>query len=1327
MRYTQMFATVAAVMAALVSLAGAFSVLSESPSIKTRLGVDPGGNYTIIEGNTLYTVRCDSSDFGRVQSLDIDFPDGGTGRFNISCGTPVNRFKLTQIGWVPAEAVLGTVEQCSVIGSQGVTGKRVHHKSSDDGFHVTSRGLSVSMTRRPHHWYKDADDDTLRKSSLKRSMRPMWSPLGIVLNPIGSAAAAIAGAMGMGGSGDCPRCDKLQRGLDRANNRVRRYQRETQEAMTNFMGSLNDVQAGQADLSRQLGEGLSNNLEATNGLILASLEQANMTGRLAEQDLKQSKQLDRVFSTINQNQANTDMAIGNLTAQIAAATGATELAIRRAVNYTNEGLFLMRTTLDTFTNVTNDRLNNYDRMFGELSNSLTTVYATIKEVQQHNQDRADFSRAIHSLMGTLEDQGYEVFVKSRGVAPFDDTSDFPYLSVSQVSMAWVTSSTAFKVRFNYNCGTRFLLDRAELQHDPASIARGLGPDDCDPNDADTCTCWISVSASRCPKHLSYSFGSPPAFDSFANASALSTTFCSGSIVTSSSDIMSIGTLDTFWLNGSYAPCAAAPMAGTAYAVTELLMAKRALTYNDPGLCVASVFSLDRAVAPPIGAPVNPYLALFNMFRMQRALANSKLDLLEKRYHGLVPSGITFEAEPFTRRPHPDDPEVMVNAACIKAHFAAYRDLLPLYRMTAFASETAVTSTVERFLPGGGRTVSAATVRSVVLSAPLDNLLPVSGKLVVGDPAATDVIYDVPDADVSAGGVATSNAGAIGYVVSTNASLLMSQNAWVDNFGDVFHAPSAVTAPEQYMIAINGSTHTCILPRTANSGTLCEFRDNYLLTSTTINGTKYVLASQRGGFYQATINKPDGDLSMMFQSTCPTLTYGEATPAGVTVVLSVTSQLAAAVDARLYVEAANELCLSYQTDALVTPGSSASVLIPACEFGGNVSVTVGRLTATGYEMCPGAPLDVTAPTPEYLVTAGIATTGHTVSVASVNIDQAQVATQAAMLEIARFQGDTLVLLVDVFATMNIPVPEEAIALLEQSLFGIRDSIDAGVISTILSRRQPITTNFTEASNATYTQYDDQRDRALAYLVNATERVNRGRDIVTNFTFNYERQRALNAELYNYTVTVLEAQRRLFEAEDSLNNITGLNFRALRNALRSRDAFDLGDVFGAALGGVEGAVGLAEDIVKGGINVVEDAANLAVDGVKGVANEARDLARAAGGLLNNATGGIFGMFGNLVDIFLVIGAIVLAKFLYDKYQAGKDPHEFDRKVQEALIRMGMTVLKPVPPPPVAVAATAAAAASTATSPATEVTTSGPYSDSYGGWTYPAARVGRQYTRV
>ncbi len=1257
-------AVAALVLLALFAVAVGFQIVSESPSIETRLVTDGPDTYTVVQGQTLYTVQCDSSDFGQTRSYSLTHPDGVPGRFNVTCGTPVNRFKLTRVGYVPADAILGTIEQCTVIGSSGTGSKRLKTDHTPTQLQWTVAGNTIRISKRPHYYY--TPDHPEHPSQKSRAVKPMFGfrdAAYFVVNPQG----AIANALGLGGGGgDCPSCASKDE-LDRLNTQVRRNQASNMRAMSNFMNQLNDVQTGQAALSQQLGAAITANVDATNGLIASAIDQINLTARLADFEVQQGRQLDAKFSETAASIGVVSTAVTNLTAQVSGLSNAVDAGIRASFNYTQAAVDAVRLTLNGYQNVTSDRINNHDRMLNDLAATIQTMNSVMMDMQRRDRDRARFTRSIHALLDSLEDDGWVPFLKSRGVPPSNDTSAFPYLNIAQVSLSWVSSSTAFKVRMTYNCGTRYLLGRADLQSDSVTILRTLGPSDCNTADPDTCTCWIEANSQRCTKLGSYNFTSTTGFNNFVNASALGGTYCSGAVTTVNSEILTSGALEAYWLNGSYAPCASVPVAGTGYAVTELVIGKRVITYNDPGLCVTNVFTADRAMAPPLGAPLNPFMGLINFMRMQRALAMNRLDVLELRYHGLVPDGVTFELIPFTRRPHPDNSSIIVNAACTVAHISAYKDALPLYRMTAFATTTTVTSTTERFLPSG--TVSeAASVKSVVLSTPLENLLPVSGKLVVGNPAATDTIYDIPEEDVSAGSVADSNAGAVGYVTNTNVSLLTDQNTWIENFGDVFDARKAVTAPEQYSVSINGTTQTCVLSRPTSGGTLCEMRDNYLLTSATINGTVFVLASQRGGFYQAVISKPDGDLSTLIQSTCPTLTYGEITPAGVTVVMSVNSQLSAAVDARVDVEPTN--CPGYSLPVTITPGTSSSVFIEACGLGGNTTMTVARLGLSGYENCPGEPFDVTSPTSDVFVAKGIATTGHAVTVSTVNIDAAQVATQKAALDIAAIQADTLVAIVDVFTGLGIPLAEESLQALERRLLAIRNSINAGAIDDILGSNPPITTDFEAAANESLARFNQQKNQTLSRLDNVTDALANARGILANFSVTLEAQLEAIQELRNLSEIYANATRLLYESEDARANATARTLAGLARALREGDDSFFDDIFGGIPGVVSGVTRFAEDVVKGGIGVVKDTVNLGVDAVKAVANEAKDI---AGGV----TGGVFGAFSGMVDALITIAIVAVVvkggMILYESRNPMPSQSEIQR-VSRILDELGVSHTRP-----------------------------------------------------
>jgi hypothetical protein len=1278
---------VAAVVLVLVVRAGGFQIISESPSIETRVVTDGPDRYTVIEGQTLYTVQCDSSDFGQTRSYSLTHPDGVPGRFNVTCGVPVNRFKLARIGYVPADAVLGTIEQCNVIGSSNTESKRIKTHHTDNELRWTAGGATIKITKRPSHYYRDDSGDTpfRRRSSKSRAPEPMF--LGSVVGAIAGGLGAIGNAFGLGGGGgDCPSCASKSE-LDRLNSQVRRNQASTMRAMTDFMGQLNDVQTGQATLTQQLGAGLTANLDATNGLIAAALDQINMTSRLAEFEVQQGRQLDTKFAETSASIGIVSTAVGNLSVQVSALSNSVDAGVRASFNYTQTAVNAVHSALAGHQNITSDRINNHDRMLGDLAATVQTMNSVMMDMQRKDRDRAKFNRAVHTLLDSLEDDGWVPFLKSRGTPPSDDTSAFPYLNIAQVAVAWVSSSTAYKLRLTYNCGTRYLLDRADLQSDSVTVLRTLGPSTCNTADPDSCTCWVEANSQRCTKLGSYNFTSTTGFNNFVNATALGGTYCSGAVTTVNSEILTSGALEAYWLNGSYAPCASVPVATTGYAVTELVIGKRITTHNDPGLCVSGVFTADRALGPPAGAPVNPFMGVLSFMRMQRALAMTRLDVLELRYHGLVPDGITFETIPFTRRPHPDNASVIVNAACTVAHVSAYKDALPLYRMTAFATTTTVTSTTERFLANGSTVVGAASVKSVLLSTPLANLLPVSGKLVVGNPAAVDTIYDVPDADISAGSVSESNAGAVGYIMNTNISLLADQNAWIAEYGNVYDARKAVTAPEQYAVSINGTNSACVLSRPPGTGSLCDLRDNYMLASSTVNGTVYILASQRGGFYQAVISKPDGDLSSLVQSTCPTLSYGEITPAGVAVVLSVSSQLAAAVDVR--VDVVSTECAGYTTPVTITPGTSSSVYIEACGLGGDTVLTVARLGTSGYEECPGDPFNATAPVSAVLVAKGIATTGHAVSVSTTNIDAAQVATQKAALDIAAMQAFMLTTIVDVFAGMEIQLPEESLVAMENALLSIRNSVETGSINTILGSRPPITTNFEGAANESLSLFNQQKNDTLARMDNVTASLVSARGILANFSVTFEAQLAAIAELRNLSELYANATRLLYESENARANATARTLVGLATALRNGDNGFLEDIFGGAIDGVSGIGRFAQSVVEGGVDVVKDVVNEVVDTVKDVAKEAKDI---AGGV----TGGMFGAFSGMVDALITIAIVGVCikggMMLYESRNIAPSQSEVQR-IQRILDQLGVQhngapiyqqpppqqhMAKPVPPP-------------------------------------------------
>lgn len=1231
------------VLAFLALLAGtaAFEVISQDESVATRIVTDEAGTYTTAEGTNTLIARCDGSDYGHHRSLSVAFPNGDAGILNFSCGTPVYRFELHDVAYVPEDGVLAQYEACTIVAANEPSAKRskrVRLEALSEN-HATYRvgGNSITFRRLPHRRGGRAN----RKRMVQ--VQFSWNDFGRSVTrdlPWGNTIDYLIN--GGPGGGGCPKCVS-QDEFDDLNTEVRAGRREANAMMQQFVNSLNDVAARLTNQDNRLA-GIDNQVvDIVDGQIEAFGIALNLTGRQDEFSRQLTASLDAKLAENDARVTAANGAIFGLDARVGNLSNSLDAGLRTAMNYTRDGMLEMRSWIERAQNMTADEFSAMRQQFEQVSVALSTQAAIVQAVIRRDIERTQLITAIHEMMGTLRGNGFIPFLRNQGLAPAPNTTAFPFMEIDSLQIDFVTGAgQVVKKQASYRCSSRSLLKRTNLNLDATKILQGLGPPaSCNPADADSCNCWLVVQSLRCTRNSTYNFTDSARFADFTNATTLSPAMCSSGVTTTTDAILSSEALMSHWLNSTTAPCQSL-LSGTTFAITSATMSKQVIARHDPGLCAVDAFSIRRAVFPPVGAPLNPLIAVLHLIGMSTTVSGAGVDVLERLLSGQIPGELNFQEVPFARRPHPANESLIVNAACTQTMFAAYTNsTLPLRRLVPLAAEVTVTGTVTR-LPGGilPPSTEAIPVQTITLSVPLERILPGGETYVVGD-LSGEVAYDIPQNDISAALFPSGNAGKVGYVSAANRSEVFDQGRWIEANGDIFHADEAVTVPSMY--AVDVVDGVCVGERSASIGSICQVRDQFVLSTV----YPIVSAVPRGGSYLFTAKVPYGDLTEVVYSACPSISYGEKTPGGVTLDLAVTQQLPAPVRAVVVVSASNPSCsaseVSYEVD--ISPGTVSSVFIPDCAFAGNLTAAVFRLqNASGLlpVQCSAGEIDVTAPPATYFAERGIVADGRLQQVAQVSQNVALVAVQGALLDLqaerARFLGVDFIALMD---AMGFPLNNAALDVIDGILR--RMTNESSSYLGPLVNQNVTAANYSLLYQTAMVNSAAQLAAASAILQDLIARVNATRSSLTNFSAEAEVLQQVLILMQNVSQTWVNLEIAQANREDELRNLSIRAMVATADALRNSGdpGFDFGstpDWLQDAFGSAENLNRFASDLVRGGINVVEEVVDRAINATDRVVDTATDG-------VGSVTDGLGSTFKSIVDIAvliaLVIGSIFLVK--------------------------------------------------------------------------------------
>jgi len=1141
--------------------AAAFQIESESPVTYIQYNPDEGG--PVVKQNRTFSVRCDATDYGSVITNSLVFADGKPGRFNVTCATPSYRFSLQRVGWIPAEGQLTIIELCSTLAGPVASAPEqqsagVKHRN----IHRTNHAHVLGTTQYDAH--------TMPRK--RRVDTQFFAAAGAMFLVNEAICQGTKGEYGYGCSGgtDCPTCVS-KADFDASIAAQAAANSAYNQALEGFNDDLVDVVRAQAGLSRQLSEIANKTTNAVQAMLDSQLAAFNLSGQLAEFETKQAAQLDTKFGEVEGSINRLEGELVGLQAQVANFSIQVDDALRTAMNYTASSFLEVTSTFNTYKNLTRAELDDSTRLLNRLVRASQTMAALIAEVERQDSNRVALTRSVHAAAAEMRNRGLVPFLANLGAAPTDNSAGFAYVNIDSTRFNFVTAGgKAVITRLRYNCGTRYLLARNDLFPDDMGILQKLGgPVACDTNNPDTCYCWVEVSAQSCTRNLLASW------TNVTDSDTLTSFHCEGAITTSTTQVIkSFTALASYWQENTNSPCQAV-LPSTSIKVASSALGKVGRAYHDNPICtVASTGFLDRTLRPPVGAPMNPFLAMLYLWGSARKLSNQMLDELDAKINGQLPSGgITFETIPFTRRQLANDGSPLSNARCVRASFMSYSDAalpggaLPVYRVVPSEPVVQANSSVEELGPSGAPTrVYATGVTGVTLNVPIGGILPNGEYIAVGNPGAGDgdVIYNIPQRSQSLGEAPASRALTPFYNVARNASDLNSYDAWVATNGNSWNALFGQATADFYEAEV-GALGVCSGPRDPGDGSLCVVRDSYTLTS---SGTQLV-AVPRGGFYQARVLAPDGGTTIIgaFVSVCPIISSGVRTGAGIEMQLMAQSNLRTQTQLVLTYEGACYPDGKFQGVSL-SPGQTLAVWVPVCAEGnGQTRVfvsTVHPFLGT-LAVCSTRPFDATVNATYYTEVQGLVDSGRVLQIAEVNVNQVALEANRQAMILAGLIADVALGTMQALNDLQLALPTPTFVRLNATLGAIVGFINDS--SAILANRTIIDTDFEARRLAFENATAAQRNTMVSHVMDSQALLLQAQMGQAALTADLNSTLALIDRLENSTLTLEQAAVGMQNASMNTTILFMRNMVAIQGALATGDSSgllgDSLDFFGAAV--------------------------------------------------------------------------------------------------------------------------------------------------------------------
>jgi hypothetical protein len=1244
--------------------ASAFNLISNYP--RTAVYNGPGGQPQVRQ-DRLISFRCDETDFGVARSFVQERPSGDVARVTVTCGRPEYTFDRTPLAHVPLDGRFNQVRLCVTqnpvqTDADGAQTLAVHHGAAHRR-NAETESLSGARARLR----------ALSTAVIEGTRRVQAQFTGIAVGLAGGAAAcSLTGLCGGGSGGDCDDCvteEEFLASIDKLEDAQDNFGAK----LDGFTLKLETVLKQQNAVDGKLAAAQNATLEIVDQQLQALRDSINVTAQISEHIRAVNEDVDKKFDEVDSRIDVSNAIAAGLVNQSFTATAELRQELDEFANATDVALTSTNEAIARNAQVSREQFARFNAMQRRVTSVVSRLVTTLEAARLRVQERGRLTSEVFAMIEALP-AGYIPFLRTAGQSPDPTSAAHPTVTVDETyirALDGAATPHAHMWRLRYRCFSGFLVNHGVATMGTDALLQTLGTEECDTTNADTirqtCRCWIDVLHQSCVAVSSGFNTSGWEDDNFLTLTP-GDGYCTGaSQVASSSTTLRSSTQVSDYMGAGDAldRVCRTLTAGQNYVITNNHpVGKRGLASPDDSLC-ANWF-LGSAMYPPDEAPVNFLLGYLSMLRSSYLVAWLGLGELRDIVKGVLPEGMSTQTNDF-------DTESGLSAVCTTASFMAYsEETLELARLDPVGVDTAVSVRVECCAADGFTSEDeTVTQADVVRDIEMDNLLPGPGFLTVGDITDTVSVYDVPQDDISVSASPSSRAGTVSYAMAVNEADVGNFTHWVVSNGQNPVAPDGAAVAALYETQMTNAdtgdgTFTCTTEgRLATSGTLCAVLDNFHVTSLSPTALRL---SPRAGSYIGTLPIPDGDLSQVLFSACPTVSFTDSTANGRTLSLQASSQLEAPTDVLIVVTSESSLCQDYAQTVQIQPGSVREVWIPRCvdENEGAHEATVSRVTATGTVLC-GSPLDVRVNATFFESVVGLADTGHVARVVVTERDRTTTIITTLLKEMVALNTDTIVQQAATLNAMGIPLPVDFFTSRLN-----RTNLALSELQTLITSNVRSNDTFAFSDPDALDDIDALLAATGANLVTQQAALDDLKDQAANTSAEIAVAAQLLVNLSIARVELNEAFAQLSNATLATHRLTGEGLVALRENAREGGNFlgipgvpvsaVIGGIggaisdapgvavgvvaggFGLAVEGVEGVGNLATQVVGGGLGLVVDGATSAADLVGQIVDKVEERVDSATGVFGRIGGSFGKIMDTIITILLIVGMVYLFFFLW-----------------------------------------------------------------------------------
>lgn len=820
-------------------------------------------NGRMYQNNTI-TVQCTDADFGVYRYATITKGDGSTVQLGVLCSPPVYSYELEEVGRVPRDTRFDAVAYCLTADEL-----KVNASATAALLDRTSASAVIGSSLRKRKLLEDHNRHTLRpyrKAAAGTALKfAAAAGFDIFFGFAGGVAGGAAYCRGLAGGGcaSVASVEDLKAKYETLDGSVTTLSQRLDVFQGNFNNLTNKYQEMFINTNNRFEtvEAMFNNSISA---VQSSLDYVNGTNELLR---RQSQDLQYNFQLLQAQAITTDANLADLASTLSGGISGVSAQLANFIALQNNVTRDMHLRLTNVSTISAANLVELRSQMISLTRNLQFQINTIRDQLRETQARRAVAAFMQARLLDVLAEGYTPFTFDLGIPPSSSSNPAVWRTLLETHrLLYVRDNlglTAQMVDISYFCDTKSIIDLNVPLTSSTDFFSAMGPAGCNATLQRGCQCWIVTQRSSCStSNARVTQGTWLQNNTLwtGDASAV----CSGAItvntaVTHNTLSGFLGVMADVCNDGTFVN------ASTIRVISGQLLRVANVPYN-PLVCPMALDTINDLV----NTDISFIYTMIGYLQISFTVVLSNANYYSQLLYGQSPSGLTTI----------EDPLVVVNgteARCLTTGMISFdttSPLLPVYRLRFVSATSSVTVKLDG--------VVTSVVTDATISVPADIILPATETAVVGDPADSSQIWNIPDSELSLSPVGTARKGHITYPIATSLSDLTAE-AWQERNKETFNHFDSTATAAYYRRTING-TGMCSGNSLPGEGSWCTVRRDFAV-SAAVGGFTLSPRTGTGATVIPQLIIPDGAITSVIFSDCPTITLGQKNPGVATLSLT----------------------------------------------------------------------------------------------------------------------------------------------------------------------------------------------------------------------------------------------------------------------------------------------------------------------------------------------------------------------------------------------------------------------------------------------------------